>query len=122
MAKKRKYAKTLIFLLVGFFLLFWFGNLFHEFVHQIAFEGDNINSKIHFVYGFPVYVMAERGCESKECVMINGINDILDYNLFIFRIIFIIAFAIIIYLLDNKLNSVPIKKGRWKEKKKILYH
>lgn len=99
--KKRRFLKTFIFLIFCFIIV-WISCLSHEFVHQVAFRGDDINSKINFYYGFPLEVQPQQNCESRECVLINGINEIVEYNLTGFLFLFIIAFAMIIYILDNK--------------------
>ena len=99
--KQKKKLKTLVFILMGIFCI-WLGLLAHEFVHQIAFEIDDINSEVKFEYGFPAYVKPEQNCESKECVLINGFNEVIGYNIFQIIMLLIIGFSIIIYILDNR--------------------
>lgn len=96
-----KILKTLFFVIVSL-SFFWIHCYGHEYVHQYAFKGDNINSSMNFYAGIPVEVQYDEWCKSSECELINGFNEVIEYNLTALFVSIIIGFSMIIYILDNK--------------------
>lgn len=98
-----KIKKTLFFLMLCLVAL-WIGNLAHEEVHKIAFDRDGIYSEVVYQNFFPTMVVAEQGCDSDECKIMNNMNEVVAYNQVTYIVLLISAFSIIIFILDNKLS------------------
>ena len=96
-----KLFKTIFFIIICMGMI-WSGAFGHENVHQIAFEKDDISSEMNFNLGFPVSVTAERGCKTEACDLINGFNEVVEYNLVPFYAAILFGLGIIIFILDNR--------------------
>jgi hypothetical protein len=72
---------ALVFSIVFVFGLF-IGAYLHERAHQSFYARDGIKSRIDMFGAFPdAQTIPERDCISKECVLLNGMNEIVGYNL-----------------------------------------
>lgn len=74
----------------------------HEFIHTLAYDIDGIDSEINYDFGIPSSVIAQTSCESDSCFLINGNNEIINYNLTPLLCMVCVGLGFIIFILDNK--------------------
>ena len=91
------------FAIIGILLFFW-GGVMHEKVHQAIFKSYGIDSKIEYLKEFPDMVtIGEELCpENTNCELAHNINEAISYNLDSFYFLIYFGLLAIIFILENK--------------------
>ena len=113
MKKKRKILcnisnmKALILFGICAVLFFFIGTYLHEQVHKQIFADYGLDSKVYYFEYFPDVATVPNGtCPNTDCLLANEMVDAIGYQTQQFYLLFLIAFLMIIGLLEKNPKNV----------------
>lgn len=93
-----RYKFTTLFFMLGI-LVFGLSILEHEQVHKQIWRYDGINS--HYGYSikdFTVQTIADRPCNTRECVESQMMNEVVGYNMTSILMMLFVGFEMVIFM------------------------